>query len=51
MKKVLRRIMASKKVFEIVTWPCSENYQKDPSIAQPPYELIKGPEGPSGLNE
>ena len=37
--------------FEVVTWPCSEEYVKDPSIVNAAFELLAGPGGPSGLNE
>jgi hypothetical protein len=40
-----------RKAFEIATWPCSEDYVKNPSIILPAFELLTGPEGPSGLNE
>jgi hypothetical protein len=44
--------MANKrKAFEVVTWPCSEDYEKNPAIVDPAFDLIKGPEGPSELNE
>jgi hypothetical protein len=39
------------KAFEVATWPCSEDYVKNPSIVQPAFELLTGPEGPSGLTE
>jgi len=37
--------------FEVTTWPCSEGYVKNPSIVRPAFELLTGPEGPSGLAE
>jgi hypothetical protein len=44
--------MANKrKPFEIGTLPCSGDYVKNPSIVLPAFDLIKGPEGPSGLKE
>ena len=39
------------KAFEVVTWPCCEDYEKNPTIVDPAFDLIKGPEGPSGLGE
>jgi len=41
-----------KKTFEVVFWPCSEEYVKDVSIIlDPAFEHLVGPGGPTGVNE
>lgn len=44
-------MMNKMKAFEVATWPCSEEYVKNQSILNPAFELLTGPEGPSGLTE
>lgn len=44
-------MMNKMKAFEIATWPCSEEYVKNQSILRPAFDLLTGPEGPSGLSE
>ena len=47
-----KSLMANKrKAFEIGSLPCSEAYVKDPTILLPAFEYLKGPQGPSGVNE
>ena len=43
--------MAQKSAFEVATWPCSEEYVKNPSIIRPAFELLVGSEGRWGLSE
>jgi len=43
--------MAKRNAFEVATWPCSEEYLKNPSIVDPAFELLEGPEGRWGLTE
>ena len=35
--------MAKRNAFEVATWPCSEEYLKNPSIVDPAFELLEGP--------
>jgi len=44
-------LMAKRNAFEVATWPCSEEYLKNPSIVDPAFELLEGPEGRWGLTE
>ncbi|KAI0252377.1 hypothetical protein BJV78DRAFT_1202466 [Lactifluus subvellereus] len=40
-----------KNTFEVIFWPCSEEYVKDVSIVDPAFEHLAGPGGPAGVNE
>ena len=43
--------MTQRNAFEVATWPCSEEYVKNPSIIRPAFELLVGSEGREGLSE
>jgi hypothetical protein len=43
--------MMNKNTFEVIFWPCSEEYVKDVSIVDPALGQLVGPGGPAGVNE